>query len=172
MKLYIIRHAQAVELGAPKATSDFDRYLTEHGVATAAKLADVLKQQGVKFDAILSSPYIRAVQTAQPLMELAHVPMLTMIDELGCGKGKPREIAGLLHEMNQHVVAVVGHSPDLDELVGWLIGANDNGIHMAKGSVAKLNTNGEVRKGGCTLCWQVTPKFYFPQPPAIEEIKE
>jgi phosphohistidine phosphatase len=166
MKLYIIRHAEAVELGAPNAANDFDRYLTEYGTATAAKLAGVLKDHGVRFDAILSSPYVRAVQTAQPLMELARVPMLTKVDDLGCGKGKPRETAGMLHDMNQRVVALVGHSPDLDELVAWLIGANANGIHLAKGTVAKLNTNGEVRKGGCTLCWQVAPKFYFPQPAA------
>jgi phosphohistidine phosphatase len=164
MKLFLIRHAQAVELGAANAASDFDRYLTDYGRATAAQLADLLNSLGVRFDAILCSPYVRAVQTAEPLLAICKAPVLKKLDELGCGAGKPGAIAKRLDGMTERVVALVGHSPDMDELAAWLIGAEPGGIHLAKGTVAKLNTNGDVRKAGCTLCWQVSPKFYFPQP--------
>lgn len=172
MKLILIRHAEAVDAGSENAPTDFDRYLTPSGLATAAKLAEVLKGQGIQLDAILSSPLVRAVQTAEPLLELATIRQILICEDLASGFGKPKKVAARLNEMEANTVALVGHRPDMDQFVAWLIGAGSKGIKMAKGTAAKVNTHGEVREGGGTLSWFITPEFYFPQPTVGEDLKE
>ena len=163
VKLILIRHTEAVELGSEKAETDFDRYLTPHGIATASRLADTLKANGIEFDAIVSSPLVRAVQTAEPLLALTANRQILVNEDLATGVRKPKKLAVRLNEMDAQVVALVGHRPDLDEFVAWLIGAGTKGIKLAKGTAVKVNTHGEVREGGGTLLWQITPDFYFPQ---------
>ena len=164
MKLILIRHAEAVDLGSENAPTDFDRYLSAHGKATAAKLAETLKSHDIKLDAILSSPLVRAVQTAEPLLELSSMRQILICEDLASGKGNPKKVAARLNTMNAEVVALVGHRPDMDQFISWLIGAGKKGIKQAKGAAAKVNVRDEVREGGGTLTWQITPDFYFPLP--------
>jgi len=163
VKLILIRFAQAVAPGTENATNDFDRALTAQDKATAAKLVQVLKEQGVELDAVLSSPLVRAVQTAEPLLKLATSPQILICEDLASGLGKPKKVAARLNEMGLRTVALVGHSPDMEELIAWLIGAEESGIRLAKGAATKVNSNGIVSKGGGTLTWQITPAFYDPQ---------
>jgi probable phosphoglycerate mutase len=76
MDLYIIRHGES--MGNIGYDSD-DPVLTELGHKQAELLA--LRLRNIKFDAILSSPLTRAVQTATPLSELRNTP-ITVMDEL------------------------------------------------------------------------------------------
>jgi phosphohistidine phosphatase len=78
MKLYFVRHGLAGQSG--DYLNDGERPLTEEGRAKTAKIAQRLGQLGVKFDLILTSPLVRAVQTAE-------------IFKIGCNGGKSRTIS-------------------------------------------------------------------------------
>ena len=69
MKLALIRHAEAVVLGEQGTTADFDRMLTELGRRQAAALAQALQRIGCIPGLILTSPLVRAWQTAEILAE-------------------------------------------------------------------------------------------------------
>src|SRR5438045_7454682 len=68
MLLYLIRHAEAVELGSPGAARDFDRALTPHGRDQARALAEAFARLKLPVDAVAASPLVRAHQTAVELL--------------------------------------------------------------------------------------------------------
>src|SRR5688500_5683717 len=72
MILYLIRHAEAVELGSPGAARDFDRALTPHGRDQSRALAEAFARLKVPVDAVVASPLVRAHQTAVELVNLWH----------------------------------------------------------------------------------------------------
>src|SRR3989338_8240474 len=65
MRLYLIRHAEAVPHGAPGYPQDAQRPLTHEGRAQALAAGEALKRLQVAPDVLLTSPYVRAVQTAE-----------------------------------------------------------------------------------------------------------
>ena len=67
MNLYIVRHAIAVERGTPGYEDDSKRPLTDNGRKKMKKIVQGLHQLDIKFDMILSSPYVRARDTAKIL---------------------------------------------------------------------------------------------------------
>src|SRR5882757_7638533 len=65
MKLYIVRHGIAIDREDPKCPPDPERYLTEEGVEKTKQAAKGVAALGVTADLLLTSPYVRAAQTAQ-----------------------------------------------------------------------------------------------------------
>ncbi len=65
MNLYILRHAIAAERGLPEYEDDSQRPLTSKGEKKMGKIAEAMRALGLEFDLILSSPYLRAKQTAE-----------------------------------------------------------------------------------------------------------
>lgn len=117
--MFIMRHGPA-EDDAPSG-HDFDRALTSSGRERVARVAQALDHKGEAPRVILSSPLVRALQTAELVAQF-------------CKPDEPvrvrREIApggdlrGLLMEIarsGQKRVMLVGHEPDLSELVAGLL---------------------------------------------------
>ena len=69
MEIYILRHGIAVERGTPGCKKDSDRPLTEEGERKMWQIAKAMLRMDLKFDLILSSPYIRAKRTAEVVAE-------------------------------------------------------------------------------------------------------
>ena len=67
MNIYIIRHAIAVDEGMPEYEKDSERPLTDKGRKKMRQIAKGLRTLGVEIDLILSSPYVRARETAEIL---------------------------------------------------------------------------------------------------------
>src|SRR6266550_9155268 len=65
MKLYILRHGEAADPGDPKFANDGERPLTPKGIQRTRLLAHTLRQMGISFDVIFSSPLVRARETAE-----------------------------------------------------------------------------------------------------------
>ena len=65
MQLYIVRHGIAIEREDPKCPPDPERYLTEEGVEKTKQVAKSMAVLGVTGDLFLTSPYVRAAQTAE-----------------------------------------------------------------------------------------------------------
>jgi phosphohistidine phosphatase len=160
MKLYIIRHAEAVPLDVGGVTRDEDRYLTPAGHASCAPLAAALRRVGVRLDRVYTSPLVRARQTAAGMLSSwgDTAPALEETVLLAPG-AKKRALLDLLNGSGHETLAIVGHNPDLSELVGWLIGDKGIGLDMDKGGVALIEFDGQISKAAGTLVWLVTPAW-------------
>jgi phosphohistidine phosphatase len=160
MDLYIIRHAEALPLGADGIEDDADRPLTPAGQARSGPLAAALQRQVVRLDRIVTSPLLRARQTAEGLLQelSAPKPELHICDHLAPG-GKRRKLTRFLCGLGAESVAIVGHMPDLGEYAGWLIGSRKAQIDLAKAGVACIHFEDEPDKGAGALAWMVTPQW-------------
>ena len=160
MELYFLRHGKAVELGEPGAPDDFHRALTTKGVEETAAEAETLLAIGVRPDVILTSPLVRAKQTAKIMADrLSPKQGLVETDLLApeCDLSRLRKL------LEQHAGAesamLVGHEPDLSTLVGELIAAQGARVEMKKGGIAAVQVRGSVRPGGGLLQWLAPPKL-------------
>jgi phosphohistidine phosphatase len=161
MNLYILRHGIAVEQGTPGYEKDADRPLTPEGERKLLQIAEAMEALGLTFDLILSSPYVRARQTAELVAEAFEArKKLELADSLTPG-GSTRKLVELLHHLQPppENVLLVGHEPYLSGLVSLLVsGEATLAVVMKKGGLCKLTT-ASLKHGRCaTLEWLLTPK--------------
>jgi phosphohistidine phosphatase len=154
MELFLIRHAHAID-SAPEG-DDAARPLSGKGRRRFEQSVDGLAHLGVRFDLVLHSPWLRAVETAdllEPLLEgemrvtprLSQAPARALLDEFDTHDGAR--------------VAAVGHEPWLSELLAWLVLEDldaSQRFRFEKGGVAWLN--GSPTPGGMSLHALLTPK--------------
>src|SRR6185436_9376094 len=108
MRLYVMRHGPAE--GSSPSGRDFDRALSENGRAETARVARELERRGERIDRILSSPLVRAVQTAE-IVRSALGGKLEIRDELAPSESAPDIVRDLPTEGAERVL-IVGHAPD------------------------------------------------------------
>ena len=150
-ELYIMRHGIAAVRGAATVMDDAKRPLTPEGKQKMGEIAAGLVRAGLEADWIVSSPLVRAVQTAEIVAEaLDSNPPLDICDDLRPGGDPQALITFLAKRANRRRVLVVGHEPDLGELAARLIGAG-------------RSANMPFKKGGCCL---ITFNEFPPKPPA------
>ena len=160
MEVYLIRHADAFPLGEGGSTDDASRPLTSGGEQQATNSAAGLKRRGIRPGIVLSSPLVRARQTAERMVDALGEPMVDVriCEDLAPG-GKRRKLARVLKDLGLDSAALVGHQPDLGILASWLIGSKKAEIEMAKAGVACVHfEEGPGRPKGC-LVWLVTPQW-------------
>jgi phosphohistidine phosphatase len=119
MRVYIIRHASAVQEGP--GISDEMRYLTRQGRDDCRILGRLLRDEGHSFDVVLTSPLVRAVQTAELIAD--GVDYLGEVQSFfGLRPGSfPRAVAEEIANRGGSV-AVVGHAPDVSSIGAYLVG--------------------------------------------------
>lgn len=136
MKLIIVRHAAAIERTAE--VSEEQRYLTSEGRAFFRKTARTMLKKGVEPSLILTSPLVRAVQTADILAEsLGYIGSVAVTDELSPGfdVAALRRLLEKFHQVDELVI--VGHEPDLSTVVSSLLSLRE-GFTFKKGSAFRL----------------------------------
>ena len=162
MLLYLIRHAEAVELGSPGAARDFDRALTPHGRDQARALADAFSRLKLAVDAVVASPLVRAHQTAVELLAVWQSGSHPVTcDQLAPERLKPGKLSDFLATVPGKCVAAVGHMPELGAYVEWLIGAAEGSIPLAKAAAACVEFKGDPEKAAGQLRWVVTPDWFM-----------
>jgi phosphohistidine phosphatase len=161
MDFYLIRHAEAQPVGEAGITRDEDRPLTEDGRSQCQPLAAALARRAVKVDQVVSSPLLRARQTAESLMQHlpTPAPQLHLCDHLGPG-GKRRKLTRFVRNLEGASFALVGHMPDLATYAGWLMGSKKAQLDLAKAGVACLHFESRPGKGQGVLTWLVGPDWY------------
>ncbi len=154
MKLCLVRHGEAVERTG--RLNDSWRFLTPSGRESFCKNCLKAVKQGLAPDCILTSPLVRAVQTAEILAHsLAFDGPLEVAEELAPGFDlaafrKLFERRGRCREL-----VLVGHEPDLGILAGQLMG-RDGAVPLKKGAVLSLKLDAELRLVPATFRWLVT----------------
>jgi phosphohistidine phosphatase len=163
MRLILVRHADAAAKGENGVTRDFDRPLTELGREQARKLALAFHAHGLTPGAVVTSPLVRARETAEPLVPLVagseKEPVFT--DYLAPDELRPKKLAKLVADLGADSVALVGHNPDLSVYAGWLLGAEETAIELEKGAAALIEFDGDIEKGAGRLKWLVTPGWFL-----------
>ena len=161
MNLYLLRHGIAVDTGTPGFAKDEDRPLTPKGKRRVRQIAGAMMKLELSFDLILSSPYVRARQTAEIVAPiLGSRKKLGFTDALTPGGNPKSLIEDLLERPSPpENVLLVGHEPYLSRLISLLLSGNlDLPVTLKKGGLCKL-TAGSLRFGSCaSLDWLLTPK--------------
>ena len=157
MEIYILRHGIAAERGTQGYKKDSDRPLTKEGEYKMHQIAEAMIGMGLQFDLILSSPYVRANQTAQIVAGELHAEV-TLTDFLVPG-GNALELIAEINDERPQRVLLVGHEPDLSRLISVLVtGGGDAAIELKKGGLCKL-TSEKLTFGQCAILnWLLTPK--------------
>ena len=160
MNLYIIRHAIAVDEGTSEYEQDSERPLTDKGRKKMRQIAKGLRNLGVEFDLILSSPYVRARETAEILADVFKMKKKIAFSESLVPMADPQN---LIPEINEKYsvdsIALVGHEPHLSTLVGLLTAENSKvDITLKKGGVCYLTADDLHHDDHrATLEWLLTP---------------
>jgi phosphohistidine phosphatase len=153
MDLYFLRHAEAEEQDLGE--SDADRELTRKGRDQAQRAADWLAKRQIKLDVVLTSPLLRAVQTAEPVAATLKVE-LEEDDRLSGGRLTPRSLRSLWEDSGRPAsVLLVGHEPDFSTLITDLTGEP---VEMKKAALA-LVQGAEIAEEEMELVWVVPSKL-------------
>lgn len=138
IEIYFLRHAIAAERGSGEMT-DAERPLTEAGRRKLIEAVRGMRRLGVRFEALLSSPLVRAVQTAELVKK--HLPFkgkLELEAELE-PSGTLRELLRLLKTRAEKSFLLVGHEPALSSWIGELLGFGPAAaLEMKKGALCRL----------------------------------
>ena len=155
MELYFLRHGTADKLSEWPG-DDGLRALTEEGAAAVRRVVRILAASGLKLDAIVSSPLVRARQTADiAAEELKHAAGVVEDQRLARGLDKER-LAGLLSDLGSpQRVMLVGHEPDFSLTIGQITGGS---VVCKKGGVIRVDVaDPKVPRG--QLIWSLPPKL-------------
>ncbi len=157
MQLYVVRHGIAVE-GAGRMP-DSSRPLTDKGRRRFQKTARAFGKLGGRIDLILSSPLVRAVQTAEILAGATDHREVGILEELD-----PRvEIAELRSALASRAgkaktIAIVGHEPQLSSLLAALFGVAQADIDLKKGAIVRLDLATLTGGAPAEARWWLKPK--------------
>lgn len=155
MKLYIMRHGIACDQSEWNGT-DSERPLTEEGIRrTEEVLRKLRKNEELLTDAIWSSPFTRALQTAEIAGKILGL-QVRVIDQLECGA----HLSSLMRIVKKEALPLrlmtVGHEPDCGEITAELLGDPSAHYSFKRAGIAHLE--GELKPGGMKLIWHYAPK--------------
>jgi phosphohistidine phosphatase len=160
MDLYVVRHAIAETRDADRWPDDSKRPLTKKGRERFVRIATVLGAMIESVDAVLSSRFDRAWETAELLAKHAGWPKPKRCEALELAPSS--EVYEALGDwQNDTSVAIVGHEPCLSELIASMLTGNEEGmdIAMKKGAAVLLRFDDVVQPNGATLEWVLTSKI-------------
>jgi phosphohistidine phosphatase len=142
MEIYLIRHSEAVELNSDIVDDSF-RYLSYNGRQKTVEVASKLKEINVYFDCILTSPVVRAVQTAEIISSIiGHKGEFMTAIELMGGNSFTRFMQLINRNSRFEKIACIGHAPDVNNYALGVIGHEgykELKINFKNTSVCKVN---------------------------------
>ena len=159
MLLHLVRHADA---GDPEAWTgpDAARPLSEKGRAQSERLGAFLADHDVRADAVISSPKLRAAQTAEIVAR--HLGIAVTEDERLAGPFDLGTLDAVLTDAHDPERPILfGHDPDFSDLIDELCGTVN--APMRKGALARIEVDRPFEAGGGTLRWLIPPDALKPK---------
>lgn len=162
MNLFLLRHGVAMERDPQSFPDDSRRPLTLKGEDRVRLVCDAMQALELTFDAIVSSPFLRARQTAEIVATTLGLRRgLQFCDEL-TPAADPKALVRFINRIKPgpQNLLLVGHEPDLSGLLSMLIsGQADAALDLKKNGLAKLELTQRLKYGRCaTLNWLLTPR--------------
>ena len=156
-QLFLIRHGIAEERG-DAWPDDAKRPLSEDGIERFQKSARGLARLDVWIDVVLTSPLVRARQTAEIVASAFDPrPSIITIESLAPGGSYASLVADLEKHGRKTRIALVGHEPGIGELGARLIGSRHS-FEFKKGAVCRIDVDEIPPVGPGDLRWFLTPK--------------
>lgn len=157
MDVLVVRHGAALDrdVAASNGISDEHRPLTGKGRTRTRRVARVLANRGPTITALLTSPLLRATETAAIVgKKLRLEPEVT---DVLLPSAKPAVLGGALRRKGDTVL-VVGHEPHLSCFIGWAVTGEPRSIvALAKAGACLLRFDGAPGPRRATLVWLLTP---------------
>lgn len=159
MNLFILRHAVAEEHSS-RWPDDSKRPLTPDGEKEMYAAAQGMLTLKLKFDLILSSPFVRAKRTAEIVAEVFESKQLRFSNHLASGGSSVLLIEELRKKYkSKAAILLVGHEPYLSKLISLLCsGGGNTNIKFKKAGLCKLTADKLNHDRCATLNWLLTPK--------------
>ena len=159
MEIILVRHAIAHERNRVRWPNDALRPLTTAGIRKFRKAASGLTRCLPKGAVLLTSPYVRASETAAILADALGRGKATECGELSSGE-PVRACFDLLRKRKEDAVVLVGHEPNLSNfLAAALCGAGGRmKTEFKKGGAACIEFNSRIEPGRASLKWILPPK--------------
>lgn len=160
MKLYILRHADAGNHGDPAYANDDERPLSPKGIARTEDLARQLKRWKIEFDVILTSPLVRARETAEIVARRLRLKERVVLTEQLAPSG---DVVKLVVEVNSMLptpenLLLVGHEPYLGQMISRLCTAHsDLALTLKKGGLCRLDVEALRAERCAYLEWMLEP---------------
>jgi phosphohistidine phosphatase len=158
MELYVLRHGIATD--SQPGSPDSSRELTDEGREKVAVVAKMARRAGVEPSLILTSPYVRAVQTAKvAAAEFGYSGPLLRTETL-VPFGTPK---GVWDELRDHAkesaVLLSGHEPLLSQLVSYLLAAPSLQVEMKKATLVRIDISCNSPAPRGALRWMITARL-------------
>ena len=149
----MLRHGDAVPRGTPGYPND-DRPLTEEGIKKLTESAKGIARIVESFDIIISSPLIRALDTAKITAETVGYEKEIPTTEYLIPGNPMRSLFNFLKEYNnKEKLLLVGHEPQLGYLASYLLGIEEHVIEFKKGGMCRIDVSGfPPKKKGVLVC--------------------
>ena len=161
MNLYLLRHAPAVERGVPSSRVDSKRPLTPEGEKKMRSIAEAMHRLELEFDLILTSPFLRARQTAVIVAEVLQAQDRLRLSAHLAADGRPSRLIEEIQQLTPPPgnLLLVGHEPYLSHLTSRLLaGDNRLEIEFKKGGLCKLEIISLAYDRCARLSWLLTPR--------------
>jgi phosphohistidine phosphatase len=159
--VYLVRHAFAAHRDPSRWPDDAKRPLTERGIARFRREARGLRALVPRVDAVHSSSFARAWQTAELLQAEIGWPAPQPCSPIEVGRS-PSEVVPLLETLRDSTsVALVGHEPHLSSLASLLVAGDEGALRLEvkKGAVVRLAFATRPGPGRAVMRWSVSPKI-------------
>jgi phosphohistidine phosphatase len=160
MQLYIVRHGIAIDREDPKCPPDPERYLTEEGIEKTKQVAKGVAALGASADLFLSSPYTRAMQTAEIFANALEYSKqkIRRTDLLLPGAEPSMLFRELAKDKQSSCVFLFGHAPQLDDIIATGLASKHHLTSLKKAGVALLELK-RISPPSAELVWVATPKL-------------
>lgn len=157
MKIYILRHGIALDRNDSSILSDANRPLVPIGIDKIQKIAEFIKKQNLNFECILSSPYLRAKETAKIVSKkfgkgVEESENLTPI-------GSFDKLIKEIQTKNVDEILLVGHEPHLSLFISYLL-VGDAGLALTlkKGGFCCVEFSDKIEVKMGNLIYLLQPK--------------
>jgi phosphohistidine phosphatase len=158
MEIYLFRHGIAED--AKPGRPDSSRALTDEGKKKTAEVVKAARRAGVAPSLIISSPYVRAVETAEIAAEGFGYKGEILRTETLVPHGLPENVWKELRDYrDEDAVLLAGHEPLMGHLAAYLLASPVLRIHVKKSALIRVDVGALGHTPHGTLRWLITPKF-------------
>jgi phosphohistidine phosphatase len=158
MHVYLLRHGIAED--ERPGLSDNERALTPDGRRKLRQVLRTVAEAGVKPSLILSSPFKRALQTAQIAKELLSYPGEILQTRTLTPGSTPEQVWEEIRvHRNEPAVLLAGHNPLFDNLAVYLLAAPQLLLEFKKGAIMRIDVESYGASPRGLLCWYLTAKL-------------
>jgi phosphohistidine phosphatase len=157
-RLYLMRHASAEIGDVTDKLANKDPGLTADGMTKARAAARGLEEFRIESDLLITSPLLRANQTAEIVAEVLRIPggFVKRLDALK-PEGTAIQLLEEIARLEGEAVFCVGHSPQLDDLISHILGCKSRITALKRTAVACLEIDSLTPPKGLLL-WLFPPK--------------